>query len=318
MAKQVLNQTLMLAKSQSSYGTEISALTSVDLVETSGPAKLSLDHGFTPIELVAGALDQDASIAGMVSGDLTFSVPCRAAAADNPGAFGKCMKWSGMVEAEGTDGIFTYVFTSTLASVTDFTAWLYSGNQDASGSILTKAYNGIISPKWTFAANKPTVMECSAKVTMSAVPAVATQPTISKERTLPSAFIQATSLTLNGDSDYGVISGSIDAGQDVTLCVNPLSTYGMGAAFITNRKIKGSFKVYKELPATCDPFTAMRGNSIGSFALVYGTVPQKVGWTSTYCQLVSCKDSDENGIETWDIECIFVRNDLTVTVYTKS
>ena len=317
MAKQSVNLGLMLAKSQSSFGAEIAGLTSVDTIETIGAAKAKIDNGMTPIELVSGSFDQDASIPGITTVELSWSLYARSAGSDNPGQFGKCCKWSGMVEAEAVDGTYTYNFTSAQASWTDFSAWLYSGNLDTSGSILRKCYNGIVSPKWIFSAGKPTVMECTAKLAYSGIPAAATNPGGVKERTLPEAFQKASTLTLNGDSDYRILSGEIDPQQEVTLTTDPVSTYGAGLSVITNRKIKGTFKVYKELPSTLDPETALMGKTISTFAIEYGTVPQKIKFSSSYAQIVSIDPDDENGVETWTLGVLFERNDFTITVTTK-
>lgn len=317
MAKQNLNQTLLLLKEQGTFGTKESALTGTDVLETIGAAKLKFNPNNTPIDLVAGSMDQDALIPGMCENELSFSIYARAAAADDVGQFGRCLRCSAMTETESSDGIFDYVFTSVLGSMTDFTAWLYSGNADASGSILRKAYNGILSPKWMLEAGKPATMECSSKLTFEGIGAVATMPAITKERTLPSALIGASTLTINGDSDYGLLSCEIDPQQEIVLTQDPTETYGMGLSVVTNRKIKWKAKVYKDLPATVDPETALLNKTLAALTIEWGTAPQKVKFSGDYAQINEIDHSDESGVECWDLSGSFVRNDFTIRLSTK-
>jgi len=308
---------LLLCQQQATFGTAETDIVAADVMETIGPATVDLDPGTTDIDLVAGGFSQDAAIPGLYSLGLNFSVYARAAAADDVGQFGKCLLWSGMTVSEGTDGIFTYTPTSTQSSFTDFTAWLYSGSLASTGSNITKGSNGIISPKFTFEAGKPTIMACQAKLRWAGVSVVGTQPAITKLYTLPSALVGASTLTINGDTDYKLLSAEIDMGQVTSLLKDPKQTYGHNNATITDRKIKWTAKVYKDIPATVDPETALLNKTIGAFTIEYGTVPQKVSFNSTYSQITGIKHDEEDGVECWTLEGLFERNHFTVVVSTK-
>jgi len=318
MAKQVSKLGLLLVKAQTAFGTTEATLTSTDLIETIGPPNMSGNYAeSTEVDLVAGSFSQDATVPGPSSVDLTATVYARSGGSDTPGQYGVLLKLSGMTENEETDGIFNYTFTSTSSSITDGTAWGYSGDLSTNGSILRKAANIIFAPKWNFEAGKPVTCEFVGKGTLVAVPAAATSPAISKASTIPPAFIGATTLTINGSTYYKVLSGEIDAGQEVALLKDPAATYGYLNSLITSRKIKWNFKVYKDIPSVVDPETALLGKTTGALTIEFGTAPQKIKWTITTAQITDCKGSDEGGVETWDLSGIAISNTFTHTLSTK-
>lgn len=313
--KQALNNTLLLITSQTTYATMLTPAAG-DVVETIGPPKMNPNFNQNPVELVAGAFDQDASVHGVIENELSFSIYARAKAADDPGQFGRMLRLAQFTQAEGSDGIFTYTPNST-APFVDGTADLYSGALGTSLSTRRLSSNIMFSPKFSQEAGKPAMMELTGKGTFNAPAVAGTQPTITKERTLPSTLLGATTLTINNDTDYKLLSWEIDCGQEIQLTKDPTNTYGNGVSVPTNRKISWSAKVYKDIPSVVDPETALTTKSIAAWAIEYGTVPQKVKFASTYGQITEVSHSDESGVETWDLKGIFERNDFTITVSTK-
>jgi len=316
MAKQAVNLSMLLVKTQAAFGTTEASLTSANLIETIGPPKMSENFEMNEVALVAGGFSQDASVPGPVSVDLTASVYARTGGSDAPGQYGTMLKLAGMTESESPNGTYAYTFTSAAASITDGTAWGYSGNLDTSGCILRKAANFIFAPKWTFDAGKPVTADFVGKGTLVAIPAAGTSPAISKASTIPPAFMGATTLTINGNTYYKVLSGEIDATQEVALLKDPAATYGYLNSLITNRKIKWKFKVYKDIPSVVDPETALLGKTTGALTIEVGTAPQKIKWDITTAQITNCKDSEDGGAETWDLEGIAISNTFTHTLTT--
>lgn len=316
MGYQATNLTLLLLKEQSVFGTVETSLVSTDLVETIGAPKLKWNANAEPINLVAGSFDQDASVPGISTQELSFSVYARVNTADDVGQFGKLLRCSGMTETESPDGTYTYAFTSDLSAATDFTAWLYSGSQEASGSILRKGGNGILIPKFTLEAGKPAMAEFSSTTTFGGVGAAATMPSITKERSVASALCGASTLTINGDTDYKLISCEIDPGQEVGFTKDPSQTYCGGQSVITNRKIAFTAKVYKLLPSVVDPETALLNKTTGAITIEWGTAPQKIKFTGTYAQITDIDHDDEDAVETWTLKGIFQRNDFSIVLTT--
>lgn len=310
------NLALLLISEQSIFGTMVTPLISTDLIETIGPAKITNNPNMTELSLVAGGHSQDASIPGAVDQDLSFQVPMRAAAADDVGQCGKLLRLAGMKETETADGVFTYEFTSKQSEMTDGTAWLYSGNLDANESVRKVGSNAVLVPKWTIEGGKFGIMDLSTKMCFAPW-AAATQPGITKEQTLPPAFIGASTMTLLADNDYKILSLSIDPQMEIKLTKDPSAAYGYGVSVLTNRKIKFTAKVYRDNLATLDPMTAMLGKTIGTLEIEYGIVPQKVKYSSTYAQITSIEEDDEEGVETYTISGLFERNDFRIVMSTK-
>lgn len=317
MAKQVEKLSLLLVKPQASFGTAEAAPDGTNVIETVGPATMRLNVNGTESDLVASGFTQGAFIPGSPDLDLAFKVYAVVASADTPGQYGTLLELCALLKAEGTDGIFTYTPTSKISEMKDFTAWLYTGNLDSSGAVLRKAYNGIFAPKWTFANGKPTVMDLSAKLGYVAIPAAGTHPSVTQQTAIPPAFMGATTLTINGDNDYQVISGEIDMGQQVAMTTDPADTYGNGLSAVTDRKIKWNMKVYQDIPSVVDPETALFGKTSAALTVEYGAIPQKLKWASTKAQIIDVEHNDEGGVSTWTLSGIFVENNFVHTLTTK-
>ena len=316
MARSAQNLSLLLVSQQSTFGTMCTPLVSTDVIETIGMPKITNNPNPTELSLVAGGFSQDKSIVGNVDQDLTIQVPMRAGGDDSYGQCGKLLLLAGMKVAESPDGTFTFTFASKVSEMKDGTFWLYRGNLDTNEGLRNVGYNAIFSPKWTIEGGKYSTMDLTTKACFAPW-AAATQPTITKEQTLPSAYVGATTMTFMGDTDYKVISLSIDPQQEVKLTKDPSATYGMGLSVITNRKINFTAKVYRDNLTTVDPMTLMLGNTGAAITIEYGTAPQKLKYNMTYAQITKIEDDDEEGVDTWTISGIAERNDFSIVMTTK-
>jgi hypothetical protein len=322
MAKQSLNLDLLLVSAQADWGVEETGLDAGDFIETIGPAKLKLNSNPNEIDLIGGGFEQDASIPGAQEIDLSLAVHARSNGNDAAGQFGLLLTCAGMKQSESTPtgGTFTYVPTSLISEQFDFTAWMYSGQIGTEACFLYKAFNGLFIPKWTFETGKPCVMDLSAKMCYSGIPALATQPTsasspaLAKQRTLPPAFMGLNTHLILNSAVYQIISAEIDMGQEAALTVDAGAAYGRAESIFLKRKIKWKAKCYKD--TTVDPETALLGKTIAAVTFDFGVIPQRHSFSSTYGQITNISTSDEGGIETWDLEGIFERNDFTIIQYT--
>jgi len=307
----------LLIQKQATFGTAETDLATGDYIETVGPATMRLNNNGTEYDAVGSGFTQGGYIPGMRDLDLAFKVYCATNGSDAPGQYGTLLECSAFAMSESVDGAFVYTPTSNIATMSHFTAWLYSGNLETNGCFVRKAYNGIFSPKWTFGNGKPTLCDLSAKLGYYAIPAVGTQVAVTRQTTIPSAFLGASALSILGDNDYQVISGEIDAGQESVLTADPLDTFGCGMALVTDRKFKFNFKVYQDVPGTVDPETALHGKTTGALTITYGTVPQSMSWASTMAQFTDVEHNDEGGVSTWTISGIMQQNNFTHTLTTK-
>ncbi len=324
MAKQSLNLDLLLVSEQAIWGTEEVGLDAGDFIETVGPAKLKLNSNASEVDLIGGRFEQDASIPGGQQLDLSLAVNMRSNGNDAAGQVGTLLKCSGMTQTESTPtgGTFTYVPTSKISEQKDFTAWMYSGQIGTEACILYKGYNGLFLPKWTFEAGKPCKMDLTAKFCYSGVPILGTQPTsasspaLTKQRTLAPAFMGLNTHLILNSAVYQIISAEIDMGQEAAMTVDAGAAYGFAESLFSKRKIKWKAKVYKDI--TVDPEHALLNptDHIAAVTFDFGVIPQRVSFSSIYGQITNISNSDESGVETWDIEGLFERNNLTIIQYT--
>lgn len=316
MANMVPNQKLLLVKQQSTFGTpETSGLDGDHAIETEGPHSLSYDADVTEVRRVAGVFDQDLHIPGAKTYEVSFSTYCHGGGSADSGDYGRLLQVSGLAESE-TTGTFTYTPINDLTALKDATIWTYSGNTGSSSSVLRKMGNVILSPKWTFEANKPAMLELTGTGVKAAAVADSTQPSVTKERVDPSAMINASTITINGDSDYGIISGEIDFGQEVSMKKDPKDTYGRGASTVTDRQIRWSFQVYADTVATINPEAALEAKTTGTLQIAFGSAPSSVDWTLSYSQILGIEHNEDDGFETYTISGLAARNDFTHTLVT--
>lgn len=316
MGKMTRSLSLLLMKQQTTFGTPESALVGTDLIETIGAPQLTLDPDMTDIRLVAGGFDQDTAVPGAQMFELEFSVYMRTGAAeDSLGQVGVLLPFCGMASVE-TSNSYAWTFSSVRSAWKDATAWMYSGDLSASGALLYKSGNILLSPKWTLATGKPTTMELKGAGTYVAHPAAGTQPSITKLRVSPPALLGASALTINGDSDYKLISAEIDAGVTAELTKDAVGTYGRALSQFTDRMITWKATVYKD--TNVDPYTALAGRSEGAFTITHGTANNYFTYASSYAQIKDIQEGEEGGVETWELSGQFSRNDFTLTMDTNT
>jgi hypothetical protein len=63
--------------------------------------------------------------------------------------------------------------------------------------------------------------------------------------------------------------------------------------------------------------TLLLGKTIAGIEVTYGTAPQKVTFASTYAQINTVEEDDEEGVESYTINGLFERNDFRVILSTK-
>lgn len=314
---------LLLVKKQTTFGTPETSLAAGDLIETIGQPTMKWNPDGTEIELVGGGFDQDAFVPGAGFYDLGFQVYMATGGSEGDfGQVGTLLDLCGMTQAlddtdlDETDDQAAWTFTSVRSEITDGTVWAYSGDMSSSGSLLRKSGNIIFLPKWNFENGKPVTMELSGMGTFMGAATASTQPTVTKLRSHIPAFMNVTTLTINGETGYRVLSASIDASQEVALSKDASETYGRGRSNVTNRKLNATITVYKELPSVVDPETALLNRTEGALTMEYGTAPNKITFSGDYAQIKDIESSDDEGLETWTLTTQFNRNDFTITMDT--
>jgi hypothetical protein len=313
MAKMSTALQLLLAQQQATFGTAETDLTAADIIETIGPAEFSWDPGMTSIEYVAGAFDQDAAVPGLMSYGLNFKTYMRTGGAS--GSYGQIdtlLLASGMTGATSSGPKKTYTFSSVRSEWKDLTVWGYSGDLSTTGALLRKAHNLILNPKFILEAGKPAIVEFSGMGAWGGIATTAAQPSITKARISPPAFLGASIITINGDNDYKLLKLEYDCGQTSKLTLDPLFSAGYGQTQITNRKIKWKATVYCDLVGIVDPETALQNGTEGAVKTQYGTAPNKITFDAPYGQITAAPLGDADGVQVWELEGQCNRNSFSI------
>lgn len=314
---------LLLVKPQTDFGTPETDLSANDLIETIGQPTLKWNSDGTSIKTVGGNFGSSRFVPGAGYYDVSFQhYMATGGAAGNFGQTGRLLDICAMLRTESdedsdlTDETAVWTFTSVRTELKDATIWMYSGDKSEGGALLRKTGNVILLPKWSFESGKPVTMEISAVGTYEGPATAATQPDVTKQQVHIPALMDVTGLTINGETGYRLLSGSIDAQQQASLSKDVSKTYGRGRSGLSDREITGSFTVYKELPSVVDPETALINRTEGALSVEYGTAPDRISFDSDYCQINDIEHSEDEGFETWTLSVQFNRDDLKITMNT--
>ena len=305
---------LFLFKLQGTEGTPETSLLGIDLLECEAGSKVEPDIAVTDIALVGGGYTQDAAVVGRQKANVTLICPIRnfgAAASQEEPDWGIVLECSRFAKVENNS---YYYYTPSNTVTKDGTCWEYSGNLSATSCLLQKAGNLKFNPKFTFDFAGDTI----GKVEFTGVgrdieaPSNATQPAVEKNRTAVTPLRSAT-LTINGDSDYRCLNLEIDFNQDVEASTLPSDSTGVGKAHVTTRKAKFTCKVYRDVTGTTDAPAALLALTSGALNLTYGA-SSNIVVACGYSQITKVTPSEENGVQTYDIEGQLNRNDFSIGV----
>ena len=305
---------LFLFQLQETEGTPETDLTGTDFIEADPGSGIEPDVVVTDINTAGNGFDQDAAVVGKYMCNSTLVFPLRNWGASDSNVL---PDWATVLQCAGfslTQNNGYYILTPVSNSIQDGTLWTYSGDLRASQSLLTKAGNLKFSPKFTldFAGESIGKIEFTGVGRYGGAPTTATQPSVTKNRTAVPP-LRSVTMEINGDSNYRCLNLEIDFNQDVDATTLPSDVSGVGKSEITTRKVKFTAKCYREITATVDPESAM-------FALTEGAI--NVSWyisneiqiLSGYSQITKVSPSEENGVQTWDIEGQLNRNDFIIRV----
>lgn len=314
----------MLIKKQVTFGTEETSLTNSDFAEVEPGAIITYEPSVKEMKYVGVAAGFAAPVVGPIECGVKFTIPLRTGAAEgSTGLLGRILKGFGMAVAttdtdtDSTQDRFIYTISEDRSNWEDFTGWFYTGAEGSNQSLLTKVGNVMFKGKINLNFDDATAMlEVEGRGAGSSSPATATRPTCTSTNVLVPALKNVT-FTLLGDSDYRPISMEIDFNQEVIVTVDPTKSSGRGVSIIKRNGITWKAKVYKDVIATVDPYTALSGRAPAAFSCAWGTAPNKITLSSTKALLTAKPDdSDQNGISTWDLSGVFVDNDFAIQLDT--
>lgn len=304
---------LWLLKLQAVPGTPEVALDATDYIEaTEDSSGIAADIQSADIALSGNGYGHDLAVQGrrLVNAGLTF--PLREEQAAHIPGFVKALQCARFAMTENA-GFFELVPSNTVEH--DCTIWEYSGNLNAGASLVSKAGNVKFGGKLSFDFGG----DCYAKMELTGngleiePPSNSSQPTVVKDGSVIPSLKNVATFTLNGSSSYRVLTLDIDFGQEIAVSVLPSVISGCGKAHVTNRKITWSAKVYRELTTTVDPIVDQYASNPGALSLVYGA-SNGIDLSCPSVTVRKVANSEENGIESWDLEGQVLNNDLLLKI----
>lgn len=317
MAKQVLALSQVLVKEQATFGAAETTLDNTNAAEVESP-KLTIGTRVRKMALVSGGFSQQRSIIGPREASVSMVYPFRTGNAEASfGAIASAIKACGFKETlsdtdeDSSNDRAIYTPSNKQSEWKDLTVWGYSGNADASGALLRKIANVMGNGKITLDFNSGVALfNFDGKGILIAEDAAATQASITPSAIVCPSLVGST-INFFGD-DYDLISLEFDFGQEVTVTAAPQTeTTGLGQSYISKRLITWKAKVYKDTSAI--PVTTFHAGTTGAISVAWGTAPNKWTVSTTKAQIDEPpQDSDENGIETFDLSGICVDNDFAI------
>jgi hypothetical protein len=317
MGKQVINLETILTSIQSVFGTMATPLVTADYTQGGKPT-INMDMQSTDVESIGVFFGQDQPVSGPREVVHTISFPLRSGGAeDTPGDWAKYLKCSCMKETPATH-VYTYSLCQSTADWKDMTIWGYTGAQGASASILRVLCNLLYSAKISLDFNSGYAsIEFTGKGNYNTLPAVATQPTITRKSLVTPSLINFTG-TVFDDAGIIPITHTIDIANEITVCLDPVNANGSGKgiSYFTDSKIKYSTKCYVDTAVALDAHADLTAGTQKTFTMHWGTAPNAFTIQDNAVALKSVKESDQNGIKTYDIESVSVGNGFTLAVDT--
>lgn len=318
MAKQVLALSQVLVKEQATFGTAETTLDNTNAAEVESP-KLTIGTRVRKMALVSGGFSQQRSIIGPREASVSMVYPFRTGNAEASfGAIASAIKACGFKETlsdtddDSSNDRAIYTPSNKQSEWKDLTVWGYSGNADTSGALLRKIANVMGNGKITLDFNSGVALfNFDGKGILIAEDAAATQASITPSAIVCPSLVGST-INFFGDTDYDLISLEFDFGQEVTVTAAPqTATTGLGQSYISKRLITWKAKVYKDTSAI--PVTTFHAGTTGPISVAWGTAPNKWTVSTNKAQIDEPpQDSDENGIETFDLSGICVDNDFAI------
>jgi hypothetical protein len=311
MARQVVELITVLAKLQASAGTMETLLTSANLMQPMKPS-YSLDPAESPIDLVSAGFGQMPSVIGAYDVGQKMSFPLRPSGVQGvPGDWAIALQACGFKQTP-VGNVYSYAPANKDSEWKRLTMWAYSGNLDTSSAILAKLGDLMYNGKITIDFDKAlAILELDGKGRFEAAPAAGTQPTVSRVSTAVPPVRGAT-ISIMGVSTFVPLTFELDFGQDISMVRNPAVTSGNAFSVLVKRKMKWSAKVYQDLPASGDPVAQLIAATTGAMSIAWG----KFTVAATSGQITKVGQSDQNGVQTYDISGPVIENDVTISLDT--
>lgn len=312
---------VLMYRNQASLGTELTSLGITDSTAVMDGYAVDFLPEFTPLDLATGTFGQQRQVRGAASTDIKVSLPINPTGGTGASLVDPFFLSSGMGVTTSTN-LKTYTPSSDTTGVwKDMSLWSYTGEKTSGATYLTKTHSAMFDWELTGELGKPVMVNFTGKGAVSGDVTSASYPTgvVTIPSTVIPATIKATSMTVAGKA-MKLLSFSLSIGNTVSLVKDMSSTWGYSGATITNRESNWKAKAYSQSAASLSPFPVMTSDTaaaLSDFSVTFGPVAGSritVSSGTNKSQVTKVTQSEEDGINIFDMEGIFVDNDFSVAI----
>jgi hypothetical protein len=317
--KQVVNFGTVLFKLQSSFGTMETPLTTTDYLQ-GGKQEFQMENPVTEVDTIGAIFGQDSPVTGSTEGSYSVTFPLRTGGAqDSPGAWTKPMQCCGFKETEVTN-VYTYALT-TSDNWKDATIQGFTGAAGASNSLRRILYNVLCNAKFNldFSTGYGSV-EFSGKGVFAGDTSAQTTPAVTRDSLLKTPSLIGGVSTIFADSAVDLIAMTADLGNEVSVCEKPTASdgSGKGMSLLTKTNVKYTFTYYVDSTQTFKPHALVKSGTTVAFSVAWGTAPNKITMADSYVRITNVKESEKNGVLTYEVSAVSVGNGFTISADTSA
>jgi hypothetical protein len=310
---------ILLGKTQVTLGTKQTSLALTDLLAVEDNFSIDYIPGFTAQNLAQGIFGQPQTVKGTSPIDIKISMPVVPSGDTTTCNISSLMRASGFAVSGPSTNQYTYTPTSDVTSSSDKTSWqdmslwAYTGDKSVGNSLITKAHSVMFSAKISGELGKPCMCEFTGKGVADGTPAAGNyndSGSITLLSKVTPAVIKSTTATIGSLDGLHILKFDVDVGNIVELVKSPSADSGYLRSIITNRASKWSATILQDGVSTKNPISIMDAQTLTDLDFVFGTAGSKIEIKSTgKCQITSCKQGNDAGLNTFETAGIFVDND---------
>lgn len=292
------------AQIQAAWGTPETDISGTDFMEVLEDSNIVIVNENDNNPTVSGGFGQNEVVIGAARTEATMNFNMRSFGAT------PAPDWCTFAQAAGFVLAGTNPYTLVPAAIgvhKDITVWMYNGGR------VIKAGNMMFDWEISADINKKAIISfTNGKGTLIALPTALASPTVTKSGAFTPVVLPMTK-TILGSSAYSPLSFSIKGNSTIEQYVTGTS-FGYGKSEITNREMEFEIVAYAELPATADPYTAMRAGGGTELTIEWGKTGEHIEITTDSANIKDIKEDKSGNLITWTISGLILDDDLTITV----
>lgn len=297
---------VFFGKPQTTAGVAVD-LVAADFLEVTSDSDLSMIFENESVENCSASFSSEPAVIGAVRSECQLDFNMRSFGATTVPDWAKMLTCAAFdITTTDVGGSNKYTLNPVMTSK-DATVWRYNGLE------VVKLQNLMFDWSISGELNKKCLLSLKGKGCLNALPDIGVCPTITKNGSPTPAILPVTKVIF-GSGLYSPLKFSFEGGVVVEQRVTG-SDFGYGLSEVTDRKIKFSCTLYKDLPNVISPYTAMRNQSETELSFEFGKAGRKIKLITNHANISDIKEGTSGGnTQTWDISGTCNSDDFSIIV----